>query len=122
MPQSNINQKPSQEEIASKQTKPIIAPKPQIESLPSLSKRGEFNIKDLSWKLRSNVDKIYKKYGIPEKEVKEFANNVKKYDISHGGYLHPSESAKLEKPLKNKGDTKSKNWLKILSDPEIFNK
>jgi hypothetical protein len=126
MAQPNINQKPGQEGMASKQTKDNVAPRPQPEKPLPLSKRGDLRVSDLSWKLRSNKSEIYRKYGIPGKEVEEFANNLKEYDTSGGGFLRPSESTKLEEELKNKatshGDTKSKKWLEALSDPEIFNK
>jgi len=126
MSQPNINQKPSQRGVAPEKTKPIIAPKPQIKNFLSLSKRGEFKTNDIAWTLRSHKNEIYKKYGILEKEVDKFADNLKKYDTNRGGYLVPSESAKLEKPLENKskfhGGTTEGKWLKILSDPEIFNK
>jgi len=126
MAQPNINQKPGQKEVTSRPTRPNIAPRPRVESSLPLSKRGDFKISDLSWKLRSRKNEIYRKYGILGKEVEEFAGNLKRYDTSHGGFLRPSESAKLEKELKNKstsrGDIKSKKWLKILSDSEILNK
>ncbi|MDD5145641.1 MAG: hypothetical protein PHF44_02270 [Candidatus Pacebacteria bacterium] len=110
--------------------KPNISKEPQNKSLPSLSKRGEFGVRDLDWSLRSQKDKIYRKYNISGKEVDEFANNLKKYDLDKRGYLSKYESSKMEKPLKTKstwsGNTKegikSGKWLKILSDPEIFKK
>ena len=126
MAKTNINQRLSQEKMTPKETRPAVTPKPQAEGPVSLSKRGELRVSDLSWQLRSGKDKIYRKYGISGSEVEEFANGLKTYDKSGGGFLRPSESIALEKQLRtgatSRGDVKSSKWLRILSDPEILKK
>src|SRR4030042_6553759 len=83
---------PIQEEAGVKPT-----PKQQVKELLPLSKRGEIETKDFRWSLLSHKGKIFKKYGITEKEVDDFVENSEEY----GAYVEPRESRPLEKKLGN---------------------
>lgn len=101
-------------------------PKPPIKELLPLSKRSEARTNDFRWNLLSQKDKIYRKYGIPAKEVDKFTQEVKKY----GSHIGHGDSRAIEKKLNVsrrsspniKDRIKSDKWSRILKDPEIFKK